>query len=332
MILIISEETDFTTDKVIDWIKYYGNEYIRINPTSPVNLEEIKITDEKEVSVKLSTHSGQTFMLENIKSYWYRRGRLKLNIPIDIDIDSIVPISTKKSILNHLDGEAFRIIQLIYWLLEQKKHLNTYDGSTVNINKLVCLTLAKQAGLKVPETLITTIKKKFTDFASQKENVITKAIGEGFNISINDISFGEATERIPMRFDSEKSYSEFFFPSLFQEEIIKEFEIRTFFLDKECFSMAIFSQADEQTKIDFRNYNHEIPNRNIPFKLPKDIEKKIVILMESMKLNSGSIDLIYTKTGDYIFLEVNPVGQFGMTNRPCNYFLHQKIAKYLIDD
>ena len=31
-----------------------------------------------------------------------------------------------------------------------------------------------------------------------------------------------------------------------------------------------------------------------------------------------------------VFLEVNPVGQFGMVSLPCNYQLEKRIAQYLI--
>lgn len=39
--------------------------------------------------------------------------------------------------------------------------------------------------------------------------------------------------------------------------------------------MEIFSQFDEETKIDYRNYNRVKPIRNVPFKLPKVIENKL---------------------------------------------------------
>lgn len=93
-------------------------------------------------------------------------------------------------------------------------------------------------------------------------------------------------------------------------------------------SMAILSQNDEQTQIDFRNYNNEKPNRNVPYNLPDEIKKKIILLMEKLKLNCGSIDIIVTPKNEYIFLEVNPIGQFGMVSNPCNYNLHKEIASF----
>jgi len=46
-------------------------------------------------------------------------------------------------------------------------------------------------------------------------------------------------------------------------------------------------------------------------------------------LNSGSIDILVTPNNEYVFLEVNPVGQFGMVSQPCNYYLEKRIAERL---
>lgn len=87
--------------------------------------------------------------------------------------------------------------------------------------------------------------------------------------------------------------------------------------------MAILSQSDEKTKIDFRKYNEEKPNRNVPFKLPDDIDQKIKQLFKYLDLNTGSVDLIVDHQENFYFLEINPVGQFGMVSYPCNYFLEK---------
>ncbi|HEY0036114.1 MAG TPA: hypothetical protein VGB66_05465, partial [Longimicrobium sp.] len=51
---------------------------------------------------------------------------------------------------------------------------------------------------------------------------------------------------------------------------------------------------------------------------------------ESLEMRTGSIDLIRTRDGRHVFLEVNPAGQFGMVSHPCNYGLEKKVAEYLI--
>ena len=117
---------------------------------------------------------------------------------------------------------------------------------------------------------------------------------------------------------------------MFQEYIEKLYEIRAFYLDGNFYCSAIMSQNDSRTKVDFRNYNIEKPNRTPSYKLPIDLEEKISQLMACLNLNSGSIDLLVDVSGNYIFLEVNPIGQFGQVSKPCNYFLEMEVAKHLM--
>nr|BFF38227.1 hypothetical protein BACY1_00320 [Tenacibaculum mesophilum] len=122
-----------------------------------------------------------------------------------------------------------------------------------------------------------------------------------------------------------------FFPSLVMEKIEKDLEIRTFYLDGNFYSMAIFSQSSKQTMVDFRKHNDKKPNKTEPYKLPKTIEEKLEKLFNKLGLNCGSVDLIVDTKGDFVFLEINPVGQYGMVSIPCNYNLDKIIAKYLIN-
>ena len=111
--------------------------------------------------------------------------------------------------------------------------------------------------------------------------------------------------------------------------LIKEIELRIFYLHGEFYSSAIFSQRDPQTRIDFRHYNNEKPNKVIPYKLPVEQEKKLQSLMQISGLNSGSIDMVLTDKGEYVFLEINPIGQFEQVSIPCNYNIFKKIAEIL---
>ncbi len=94
--------------------------------------------------------------------------------------------------------------------------------------------------------------------------------------------------------------------------------------------MAIFSQNDDKTKVDYRNYNIEKPNRCAPYSLPQSVESKLFSLMKKIGLNMGSIDMIVTKNTEFVFLEVNPTGQFGWVSENCNYYLEQEIVNCLI--
>ena len=95
-------------------------------------------------------------------------------------------------------------------------------------------------------------------------------------------------------------------------------------------SVAIFSQADDQTKVDYRKYNLKTPNRVIPYQLPAEIEHKLALLNERLGLNTGSIDLIVDREGQFYFLEVNPTGQFQDLSESCNLSIDRRIAERLL--
>ncbi len=96
--------------------------------------------------------------------------------------------------------------------------------------------------------------------------------------------------------------------------------------------MCIFSQQNEATKIDFRNYDQIKPNRMIPYRLPENIKTTIHDFMDAIGMQCGSIDMILTPNNEYVFLEVNPVGQFQWVEKCCNFDLSKAIARVLIDN
>jgi ATP-GRASP peptide maturase of grasp-with-spasm system len=212
--------------------------------------------------------------------------------------------------------------------LKEKKWLT--NPRELSQYKPQVLIAAKKVGMEIPDTIITTAKEDLIIFKAKYDRIISKSISDmvelGNNADIYDTMTIEISEEIIKKTNS------IFFPSLFQELIEKEYEIRSFYLDGEFYSMAIFSQNDKKTEIDFRNYNSKNPNRTIPYKLPDEIEDKLRNLMKMLHILTGSLDIIKSLDGKYVFLECNPVGQFGMTSFPCNYYIDQKIAKYLISN
>ena len=199
-------------------------------------------------------------------------------------------------------------------------HIGTYQ--TGNMNKIKVIFEASKLGLKIPKTIITSRKNDIVNYFDS--TFITKGIAGVFIPTIAEEGYITYTEQINI-----SNINSTFFPSLFQENIVKEADIRVFYLYGKFYSMAIRSQENPQTNIDFRKYDRIKPNRCVPFNLPEDIMNKLNALMKIVNLETGSIDLILNKNREFFFLEINPVGQFGMTSIPCNYHLEYKIAKLL---
>jgi glutathione synthase/RimK-type ligase-like ATP-grasp enzyme len=104
-----------------------------------------------------------------------------------------------------------------------------------------------------------------------------------------------------------------------------------FYLDGRFFAWAIISQSSAQTSTDYRKYDAQKPNRVVPYSLPENVEQKLMDLFGKIGLNTGSVDLMVDSEDDYYFLEINPVGQFGVLSKSTNYQLELEIARWLIE-
>ena len=120
--------------------------------------------------------------------------------------------------------------------------------------------------------------------------------------------------------------------SMFQENLIKEYEVRSFYFYGTIWSVAIFSSINNQTKSDFRKYDNVKPNRVEPIKLPDLLESKISLLMNKMRLNTGSLDLTFSQEKGFTLLEINPEGRLGFVNNYTScYYLEKIIANCIIN-
>ncbi|MDQ1096455.1 grasp-with-spasm system ATP-grasp peptide maturase [Chryseobacterium camelliae] len=201
--------------------------------------------------------------------------------------------------------------------LESKKHISKESNS--DINKLLVLEEARKIGLLVPDFFLA----EDTNEVVLNDTIIKTIAGNPMIDNLNSKTDGIMYTTTIQDYEHND-----FFITFFQDKIEKDYEIRSFYLNRKIWSMAIFSQNDEKTKTDFRRYNLERPNRNVRYNLPEDIEKKMQLLMLKLDLNCGSFDFI--KNGDhYYFLEINTVGQFLGLSHICNYSLEKEIAEYL---
>ncbi|MDR2836943.1 MAG: grasp-with-spasm system ATP-grasp peptide maturase [Bacteroidales bacterium] len=319
MILIQSTDFDVSTTDVIRWLCKNNAEFNRFN--NDFKIISLKCLNNNYV---LELENATIIDAKEIYTYWYRRGDTMINTPLKLTKNK--KFDKEQYRWNYLDNKRL-LDYLVYFLKNKINSINDYFSSN-HLNKLIVLDKADIVGLDVPKYIITTQKKDLELFLKEHKFVITKAIDNPFTVKLNNYWLSTYTEKITQ--DIVDNLQDSFHLTFFQQEIIKKFEIRSFYLKSKFYSMAIFSQTDEQTKTDFRHYNDDKPNRTVPFKLPENIEIKLLALMRELELESGSIDIIYGTDDKFYFLEVNPIGQFGMVSYPCNYNLEHEIAKELM--
>jgi ATP-GRASP peptide maturase of grasp-with-spasm system len=301
-ILLVSESYDKSTENVIDWLTYFKANFERKNINH----------DFTNLCLKIDNKTTKTTLQNNV--VWYRRGYL-----------SVIPTELLNSPwITYLKKEQLPFLEAIEFLID--KRIGSYYLE-LNNNKLINLQFAKQVGLKIPNTIVTNNKVDLLEFVEADKKYITKSLVIAPLIE-NEKFYFSGSGTIELDFTN---LDEIFAPSLVQEYIEKDIEIRTFFVENEYYSMAIFSQYDNKTAIDYRNYNVEKPNRNVPFELPNEILLKLKKFAKKINCTTGSIDLILNKDSEFIFLEINPMGQYHWLSENCNYYIDKKIAEKLIE-
>jgi ATP-GRASP peptide maturase of grasp-with-spasm system len=319
MVLILSESNDCTTSVVMEWLIAMGKNVVRLNECDRMTAFTIVNGHAHLEFWQLSTQRALYINLDEVDMFWFRKRTFNLKQWAEEQFSS-------PWIEKYINSELGVTAAYLHYLLSQKPNLALFFTATMN--KLVVNQMAVSVGLQIPDYVISTKKQALEDFlAKHADNCITKSISETFFAQVDDgfvVSYTESAKRPDL-----VDYDAQLMPTLLQNKVDKKYELRIFYLNGECHCSAIFSQNDKQTQVDFRKYNYAKPNRTVPFALPVAIATKIHLLMQHLKLTTGSIDMLVTREGAFIFLEVNPVGQFGMVSEPCNYFLERKVAEYL---
>lgn len=327
MILIISEKYDTQTDSILDWLRSYGKDVTRINDHDRIEFHRLEIVDgSTDYQFEVLTELGETYLInsKSIECVWYRRGDYVF-LPPSFRIFGLDG-NIADGLRNHLKRNIDTVREVLHKIHGERQIGNYYDNAT---NKILNLNTAQKLGITVPDTIVISKKDALIEFMSTHPKVITKGIVvNGFEIN-NELTCSCLTNEITP--EVLNHISDVFALSMFQEMVPKEVELRVFYFNGKIFSVAMFTQLNKKTAIDFRNYDSTSPTRVVPFILPHDLQSKIEQFMNAIEMSTGSLDFIVSTDGKYYFLEVNPVGQFGFISNWCNAILEREIANHITD-
>lgn len=192
--------------------------------------------------------------------------------------------------------------------------VNPTTGSFKVKSKITQLRVAKKVGLSIPDSLITNDPIKLKDFFDTKNGaVIIKSFTAPSWYSATSSFFPFSTKLTSELVANHPSISAT--PAIYQELVPKEFEVRTLFMGQEHISVRINSQNESNTKLDFRAGRKKIELS--PFRLPEHVVRKCLLFMKEMNILTGSFDFVFTPNHEFIFLEVNEMGQFLWLEEGC---------------
>ncbi|TLX25123.1 grasp-with-spasm system ATP-grasp peptide maturase [Chryseobacterium indologenes] len=316
MILLFSQDQfEYTTDIIFEWVQHLGGNVRRVNGKELIENKHTMLFSNSSNDCKFNDIN-----LSQVNAIWYRRW-----------LNSEYTLNRNKKVNSYLRKEFHALTQYFFSYFQENKWYNRHDYFQEFLSKTEQLSIAKEVGFRIPDTLITNNKNDLISFLKKHESIIVKPISdvESFYDKSTKKLMGTFTARITEDY-IKANISVHFFPSLFQAEIKKKYELRIFYDKGHCYPMAIFSSKNEKTSVDFRQYDNQLPNRNVPFKLTSREKYQIKRFMKKSNLETGSLDIICSRNNELFFLEVNPLGQFGMVSNPCNYYIEKKIANNLI--
>ncbi len=256
--------------------------------------------------------------LSEISACWYRRLKVGHGIPEDMD-----PQLRKPSIEESRRTFFGVLHSLDAFCLDPYYHVKR--GSI----KQLQLKIAVELGLNIPKTCITNRAEEVRRFYAQcPAGVITK-MQTAFAVYREGVENVVFTNQIDEDMLDELDGLELC-PMTFQEAIPKALEIRVTIAGDQIFSAAIDSQQSERSKMDWRKDGVGLIDQWVDHPLPKELNDKLLAMMDRFQLNYGAIDLILHPDGRYFFLEINPAGEYMWLERTPGYKISEHLAKILL--
>jgi glutathione synthase/RimK-type ligase-like ATP-grasp enzyme len=187
--------------------------------------------------------------------------------------------------------------------------------------KLVQLEAARRVGLPVPRTLVTGVLAEARAFlGSCRRGAVVK--------SLASLREGGLTRRTTAR-DSRLAARLAVGPAILQERV-EGIDVRVTAVGRRLFAMAVDARAgsdEDDVRADF--WRAAATAR--PVEVPPDLARRLLALQRRLGLSYGAIDLRRRPGGGWVFLEVNPSGQWlhaeAVTGQPITAALATLLAR-----
>jgi MvdD-like protein with pre-ATP grasp domain len=300
MILILTEPKDLHANLVEARLRQRGARICRFDWSEFPRTASLSVEfrgGRKHVWLK---RGGERLDLTECTAGWLRRPGKPLT-----------PGTIPDALLRHYaDEECLRLVQDIWNALDipcLPGPLHAIRGAD---NKQLQLQLATELGLEIPPTLITSDPDEFLEFYREHEGRLidkfpSTVMAASQRTGGSLMRFTQAVTTRDVGYARRLRHS----PMLFQAQIPKRFELRITVVGDQVLPAEIHSQATRRTQLDWRHYDWgHTPYR--VHRLPDAIRRACLEMVSRLGLRFGAIDMIVTPDGRYVFLEINPNGQW----------------------
>ncbi|GAA2854824.1 hypothetical protein GCM10010517_12900 [Streptosporangium fragile] len=247
----------------------------------------------------LHTESG-TLDLDSLTALWWRR-------PMPPEAH---PAITDPSVAAYTAQESVNLITDLWEHLPCRALPARESVVRRAAHKPSQLMLAAELGFEIPETLIATQADALWDFHNRHDgHIIAKPMGTPWVeslagghtvirkcdfVSARDLAYAEALR---------------FCPVIVQQYVPKRLELRVTVVGRRVFAAEIHSQSSNRSQVDWRRYDFGVTPYGV-HRLPDEVARRCLAMTDRLGLAFGAFDLVLTPDGRYVFLEINPNGQW----------------------
>ncbi len=310
MILVISHPADRHAVVVMERLAAHGADAVLLDLADLPDRATITIDYEDPVEPRvLADMSGHgSIDLSAATAVWWRRPQAPV-------LDAI----TDRDMFGFSHGEWHEALNGVYQLLGCP-WMNDPIRNEVASRKALQLTVASQLGLRTPRTLMTSDPDRARGFVEELGvgSVVYKTFAATHQVWRETRLFGEddmgALEALR------------FAPVIFQEFVPAIADVRVTIVGTEIYALSIDGRASEYA-VDFRVDMQHATTSAID--LPDPVAKRLLQMMDRFGLAYGAVDLRLTEDGDYVFLEVNPAGEFLFAEHRASLPITDAVARWL---
>ncbi len=318
VVLLLTHSGDFyTIDLVSEALARRGVRPIRFNTDLFPSSIKLSTRAGDERTAQLFTETGEQISTAEVRAVWAR----KLWSPrMADDLD--------ERYRSMCVGESIAALEGFLDALHDARWVNDVQCQRAAENKKRQLRLATSAGLRVPRTLVTNDPAAARQFFAETEGQTVAKLLRPITVSMDAVDSFVYTNRVREE-DLASAEGLRHSPMVFQELIPKAHELRVAFVAGETFAGALDASGTSRGHTDWRRVAPE-ECRWHKSQLPTEVTSGLQLLMSELGLVFGAIDLICTPSGEYVFLEVNPGGEWGMLERDLGLPISEAIAEALL--
>jgi hypothetical protein len=285
MILIVAPGNDVHALCVAQDLEKMGKPFRLVDSSRLATEARIQFRAGQQSGSTWTCIDGQPIALEAVDTVWHRRRFLP-------------PVAARHTVSDQLyfQREWTEMISGVFASLDDVWFVNNPDRQKAAVKPLQ-LRLAEKLGLRIPDTLITNDPAAAAAFVDRHERrVVHKTLAPPRHRFLPTKEWSESDRGVLDDL--------VLVPTIFQETVTGCRELRITVIGDRVFAAEFRPAAG---LIDGR-LDLETPYRAHP--LPDDLSRRLLALLRHLGLVFSTIDMKLTDEGEYVFLELNPMGQF----------------------